>query len=170
MGLLAVAAILTFTTANASQQIADTYACLLDGASVFPPVPPSPYPAVGRIDLSLNASFELSYQMYDCFGLSGFEAHIHGPAGLLQLGPVIFTIPPIPPNVGYRTGVLGVLNQQQIRDLNCGLWYIDIVTAQYPYGVVRGQLRGIWNWQPGWPCFLATQPSTWGAVKSLYRQ
>jgi hypothetical protein len=109
--------------------------------------------------------------MYDCLSLGAdyYQVQIHGPATYGQIGPVIFTLPYSTTNGFFHSGVIGVLDSQQIRDLNCGLWYIDISTLAYPYGVVRGQIRGLWGWQPGSPCFLATQESTWGAVKARYR-
>jgi hypothetical protein len=169
VGLLFAVTSLTLATARASEQTSDSYAGVLDGASVVPPVPFPPQAASGRADFFLSASNELSYQMYDCTGLSNVEAHIHGPAPAGAIGPVIFTIPAGSSQSWYRTGVIGVLNDQQLRDLNCGLWYIDIHTAEYPFGQVRGQIRGLWGWQPASPCFLAASESTWGAVKTLYR-
>jgi len=168
--LLAVVTILPFATASASDQTGTNYACVLDESLVVPLLNPYPYGFVGRIDLTLNESNELSYEIYDCYGLSQYDAHIHGPALPGAIGPVIFTIPAASSGVtSYRTGVLGVLDNQQIRDLNCALWYVDVHTAEYPLGFVRGQLRGLWGWQPGWPCFLPAEASTWGAVKALYK-
>ncbi|HKW15467.1 MAG TPA: CHRD domain-containing protein [Candidatus Krumholzibacteria bacterium] len=169
--LLAVVTFLPFAIAHASDEIAPNgYACVLDGSLVVPHINPY-YPGwVGRIDLKLSATNELSYDMYECAELQNYEVHIHGPALNGAIGPVIFTIPPLPPDQRFRrTGVLGTLNSQQIHDLNCMLWYVDIHTAEYQYGIVRGQLRGMWTWGPGWPCYLSTQESTWGAVKAMYR-
>jgi len=51
IGLLAIAPLLTFATAHASEQTGDHYACVMDGATVFPPQPYPPQLASGRADL-----------------------------------------------------------------------------------------------------------------------
>jgi hypothetical protein len=167
---LALVVTLAITTANASELTAQNYGCVPDGDQVIPPQFPYPQMGAGRAVFTLSASKELSYSMYDCSGLTAIEAHIHGPAAPGAIGPILFTIPPGSSITWERTGVIGVLTDQQIRDLSCGLWYIDIHTTEFPLGQVRGQIRGFWGWEPGWPCLLATEATTWGKVKSLYRE
>jgi CHRD domain len=164
--LVAVVLAIGFTIPNASDEVTDNYACVLEGAQV---VPPNGWVPVGNGMFHLNAVNELAYDIIECFGLNRAEVHIHGPAGVGENGPIIFTIPVPPNNPAYWSGVLGPLTTQQLRDLNCGLWYLDIHTPEFPEGQVRGRVRGLWGWQPAWPCFLPTRQSTWGAIKALYR-
>jgi hypothetical protein len=35
------------------------------------------------------------------------------------------------------------LNDGQIGDLRAGLWYINVHTAQYPKGEIRGQVEAV---------------------------
>jgi hypothetical protein len=164
VGIAAALVTLSFVTANASDLTAEHYACVLEGAQVVPPIVPDS--RIGAAFYTLNDTNELSYSLYTCYYVGEItEVHIHGPAGLTDTGPVIFTLP-----VSYsQTGVLGVLNDQQLHDLNCGLWYLDFHTAEYPLGVVRGRIRGLWGWSPQDPCALPVQQATWGEVKRLYR-
>ena len=171
--LLAVFVVVLATcvlTANASDQTADHYVCITERVAI----PPYPYTAViGRGDFALSPTNELSFRLYDCYFYGQqVVAHIHGPAVGGATGPIIFTLPPGPTGPGYFwTGVLGTLNNDQLHDLNCALWYLDYHTPEYPDGIARGQVRGLWGdgWHPPDPCFLPTEPSTWGSVKSLYR-
>lgn len=168
IALVAVVLAVSSSVANASEETTDTYASLLEGAQV---VPPNDLHAIGFGLFNLNATNELSYEIIECALFSGVsEIHIHGPAAEGAIGPIIFSIP-LPPNyTGFFSGVLGTLDTQQLRDLNCGLWYLDIHTAAHPEGHVRGRIRGLWGWEPRpWPCLLPARQSTWGAIKSLYR-
>jgi len=155
--------------ASASELTAQQYICVLEGSQAFPV--PSQYPAVGNGFFTLDGANALSFTVFECHGvLSGATAvHIHGPALQTDLGPVIATL--TPNQYGVYTGVLGTLTAQQLRDLNCGLWYVDIHTAAdpFPWGDIRGRIRGDWGWPWAAPCNLPVEQSTWGRVKSLYR-
>ena len=163
---LAIVLLSNAVVVRASDAVADTYQCLLEGQQV---VPPTPQYAVGWVDFQLSATHELSFQVSQCYYSTDVVAHIHGPAAPGAIGPVIFTLQN---NLGLFNwkAVLGTLDDQQLRDLNCGLWYVDIHTLQYPQGEVRGWIRGNWGWSIlHYPCVLATEESTWGAVKARYR-
>lgn len=165
ISVVAALIILSAAITNASELVAEHYACALDGAQV---VPPTTQVLGGDAWFDLSATNELSMYGYECL-IEGQElvAHIHGPANPGEIGPIIFTLPPA--TFGFREAVLGVLDDQQLHDLNCGLWYMDIHTYENPLGQARGRIRGLWGWQVPNPCALPVQESTWGEVKSLYR-
>jgi hypothetical protein len=156
-----------FSAAGASELTSEHYICVLGGNQVVPPL--SQQVDVGNGFFTLSDTNELSYNVYECHGVlaNATSVHIHGPGSPTETGPILFTL--TPDQFGSYHGVLGPLDPQQLRDLNCGLWYIDVHTAQNPWGEVRGRIRGDWGWPWAAPCNLPVEPSTWGAVKSLYR-
>jgi hypothetical protein len=90
-----------------------------------------------RVDTKTNeVTWQLSYN-----GLTGpaTAAHIHGPAASGSNAGVVVPF----------TGVAGAqsaqgkatITQAQYGDLAAGLYYVNVHTAQYPGGEVRGQLR-----------------------------
>lgn len=157
----------TFTAANASDQTASNYVCVLGGSQVIPPL--SQQTDIGNGFFMLTAANELHYNIDECRGVmaNAIAVHIHGPASTAEIGPILYTL--LPDQYGFYSGTLGPLDAQQLRDLNCGLWYLDVHTAQNPWGEVRGWIRGDWGWPWAFPCGLPVEPTTWGKVKSLYR-
>ena len=157
------------TTADASEQTTDRFLCILGGNQVVPPL--SQQYDIGLGSFNTNAANQLIFTLLDTCGSGvlarAYEVHIHGPAMPNEIGPVLVTL--IPDQYGNYGGTLGPLDAQQIRDLNCGLWYVDAHTPQNPWGEVRGRIRGLWGWSPSYPCSLPVEASTWGMVKSLYR-
>lgn len=71
-------------------------------------------------------------------------AHFHGPANPGENASVLFPITPVPGNP--KNGSVGPLTRRQIRDLNKGLFYLNIHTDAFPGGEIRGQVlpvRGV---------------------------
>ena len=138
-------------------------------AQVVPPI--SSAGLIGFGSLHLSDTNELSYNFIEChlYGGDVTAIHIHGPAAPGEIGPILYTIPTPSPYYGFISGVLGVVNDQQLHDLNCGLWYVDIHTVNNPLGEVRGRIRGQWGWYVRDPCSLPTDPVSWGQVKVRYR-
>ncbi len=71
-------------------------------------------------------------------GLSGpaTAAHFHGPAAVGANAPPVVTSTVTPsPITGGAT-----LTPQQFADLQAGLWYYNVHTAQFPTGEIRGQM------------------------------
>jgi hypothetical protein len=55
---------------------------------------------------------------------------------------------------------VGPLTAAQEADLNAGLNYVNVHTSVFPGGEIRGQIiRDV----------VGVAPSTWGAVKDLFR-
>lgn len=65
-------------------------------------------------------------------------AHFHAPANPGENAPVLFPITPVPGNP--KNGSVGPLTRKQIRDLEKGLFYLNIHTDAFPGGEIRGQV------------------------------
>lgn len=115
----------------------DIYEATLSGAQE---VPPASTTATGTAEVSLNNNTNLLTWKVTYSGLTGAPtgAHIHGPAALGQNAGVAvpFTNVGAQPVMGQAT-----LTPQQVGDLAAGLWYVNIHTANFPNGEIRGQLR-----------------------------
>ena len=92
---------------------------------------------------ALDASYDTSSKMltwtvtYD--GLTGdvVAAHFHGPAAAGAKAP-----PVVPISAPYASPIKGsaTLTDQQASDLKGGMWYVNLHTAKYPDGEIRGQV------------------------------
>jgi hypothetical protein len=74
-------------------------------------------------------------------GLTGpaSAGHIHGPAPVGTNAAVIFPFNIVSGTSGHFTGTFAI-NAQQLGWLNDGLLYMNLHTAQFPAGEIRGQL------------------------------
>ncbi|GAB2578555.1 CHRD domain-containing protein [Ramlibacter solisilvae] len=90
-----------------------------------------------RVDTKTNeVSWTVSYS-----GLTGpaTMGHIHGPAAAGSNAGVVV---PFAGVAGAQSAQgKGTITQAQYGDLAAGLYYVNIHTAQYPGGELRGQLR-----------------------------
>jgi hypothetical protein len=104
-------------------------------------VPPAASPGTGAAEVQFNENTNRLTWKVTYSGLTGpaTAAHIHGPA-------------PVGQNAGVLIPFTGNLNAQpitgettitpaQYADLAAGLYYVNIHTARYPGGEIRGQLR-----------------------------
>ena len=108
----------------------------LDGAQETPPRATS---GKGTADVTLDtASRQLTWTI-SYSGLSGpaTAAHFHGPAGP---GASADAVVPITGNLSSPIKGSASLSNAQIGDLRGGLWYVNIHTAKYPPGEIRGQV------------------------------
>jgi hypothetical protein len=116
----------------------DIYEAVLSGSQE---VPPATTPGTGNAELMLNTNTNTLKWKVTYSGLTGAAtgAHIHGPA-------------PVGANAGIVVPFSGNLNAQPITGeaqitaeqagaLAAGQWYVNIHTAQFPGGEIRGQLR-----------------------------
>jgi len=147
---------LAFSLSSVAGAQVTTLCVTLDGSQEVPPVvtPGSGsgivvYDAVTRM-LSVNVSY---------MNLSGAatSAHIHGPALPTQNAGVQFplTVP------GPLLDVVGPLSAAQEGDLFSGLYYINVHTAQFGTGEIRGQIVS---------CPVPVENRTWGSLKSMYQE
>lgn len=83
-------------------------------------------------DVTLDFSWDVSWTGL----LNVSAAHFHGPAAFgINAGVQIPTNIALNPSIGNA-----VLTAQQATDLMDGLWYINIHTATFPGGEIRGQV------------------------------
>lgn len=115
----------------------DIYEATLTGAQEVPPVSTS---AAGAAEVSFNRNTNLLAWKVTYAGLTSAPTggHIHGPAAPGQNAGVLvpFTNVAAQPIVGQAT-----LTPQQAGDLAAGRWYVNIHSANFPNGEIRGQLR-----------------------------
>jgi hypothetical protein len=119
-----------------------TFRANLDGFQETPPIPGTT--AGGFALFTLNPAGTLTYDVRT-FGLSATAAHIHkGAPGVA--GGIIFPLTGGPVNF---SGTTAVLTAAQLTDLRTGQYYVNVHTAAFPAGEIRGQ--------------LALSPDTFGA-------
>ena len=116
-------------TANANLA---TFTTRLAGSNEVPPVPTS---AMGTADAVLDRQTLLLRWKVSSGPVT--MAHFHGPAAIganagVALG---FAAPVSSPYEGRAT-----LTPQQAADLLAGRWYINVHTAKFPSGEIRGQM------------------------------
>ena len=112
-----------------------TFSAKLDGASE---VPATTSTGKGDLTASLDTiSKQLSWKgSYS--GLTGdaTAAHFHGPAAA---GANAGVVVPIPSFKSPFPGAAG-LTDAQVADLTAGKWYVNIHSAKFPSGEIRGQM------------------------------
>ena len=106
----------------------------LDGGQEVPPnVSPGVGTAVAVVDMDANTlSLDLTFH-----GLSAAEsdAHIHGPAQAGVTAGVKFQLP-----LGNKKTVVWNYSQADEQDILDGLMYVNIHSASFPAGEIRGQI------------------------------
>ncbi|MFM9879870.1 MAG: CHRD domain-containing protein [Burkholderiaceae bacterium] len=102
-------------------------------------VPPNASAGTGSVDARYNTRSNLLSWTITYRGLTGplTGAHLHGPAAAGQNAGVVvpFTGSIESPIVGSTT-----LTPSQAADLMAGKWYVNLHTAAYPGGEIRGQV------------------------------
>jgi hypothetical protein len=133
VALLAMAAILA--AGGALAEVVH-FTAKLDGASE---TPPRDTKATGTADVTLDTDTKLLTWKVEYSGLTGpaTMAHFHGPAapGTAAGITVALTGKLTSPIKGSAT-----ITDGQIGDLRGGLWYVNVHTAKYPPGEIRGQV------------------------------
>jgi hypothetical protein len=133
----------------------------LNGQNEVPPND-SPYHAFGTFSLVGGV---LTYDIGTSFSTMNeifypTNAGFFGPAAAGQDGPLIFDLGDFQPVINPPPGSLGgfsysgtfSLTSQQMSDLQDGLWYVNLLTSDYPAGAVRGQV------------LLVPEPSAWALM------
>jgi hypothetical protein len=83
-------------------------------------------------------------------GTKADVAGIHGPGGAPTNAPIIFTFHGVPKNTSGSIPSQGyTITPQQLAWLTAGYLYIDITTATYPNGEIRGQILPVLVPEPG---------------------
>ena len=99
----------------------------------------------GTANFTLTDTGSFSYTV-SYSGLSGNStaAHIHGPGAPGVDAGVLFPLQG--GTFGSTSGSFNgsvTLNQSQIDQLNGGLWYVNIHSANFPVGEIRGQITAV---------------------------
>jgi hypothetical protein len=114
------------------------YQAFLSGANENPP---NATTGTGYGTVTLNATMDQFVVDLTWQGLTGNASagHIHGPAPIGTNAPVIFPFAIVPGVSGHFTGTFAI-NATQLGWLTDGLLYMNLHTASFPGGEIRGQL------------------------------
>jgi hypothetical protein len=119
-------------------------AVLNSGQEIQAPKPSSN--ALGTALLTLSTTTRLLCYSISYTELLGAEteAHFHAPASAGQNADILFFISPPPagpsPPGSPKTGCVGPLTDKQMSNLTKGLFYINVHSAVFPAGEIRGQV------------------------------
>ena len=134
--LLVPSLLAIFLVAGAAHGATKTFKATLDGASE---VPPTTSAGTGTATATLDTATRRLIWDVTYSGLTGpaMAAHIHGPANPGQNAPVV-----IPFTGSLTSPIKGskVLTAAQAGALEAGKYYVNIHTAKYKGGEIRGQL------------------------------
>ena len=94
----------------------------------------------GKVDATLDTETKMfTWNItYDGLGGEATAAHFHGPAAEGENAP-----PVVPIDGALASPIAGnaTLTDEQITQLQGGMWYFNVHTAQYPDGEIRGQVK-----------------------------
>jgi CHRD domain-containing protein len=122
-------------------------AVLNSGQEIQDPKPPSS--ALGTALLTLATRTRLLCYSISYTGLLATElaAHFHAPASAGRNADILFFISPPPdgpsPLGSPKTGCVGPPTGKQMSTLKKGLFYINVHSAMFPAGEIRGQVLHI---------------------------
>jgi len=107
--------------------------------------PPNESKGVGLLTATYDTSSKVLSWQGTHSGLTGdaTSAHFHGPAEAGRYAGVAIWIStkgtPLPPSFDGQA----TLTDAQAADMTAGRWYVNIHTARYPGGEIRGQLEPV---------------------------
>ena len=134
-GAMATLAACSTVEETITEQLAETYTAYLTGANVPGGGDPDGY---ARVEVSISDNFDrICYEVDEVRGVMPTGAHIHmGAAG--TNGPVVL---PLKSEDGSWTACTEGTEWTQNRiEGNPSMFYVQIHTAEYPNGAIRGQL------------------------------
>jgi hypothetical protein len=101
-------------------------------------VPPTGSAGTGFGNVTLNEARTLAWvSVWSGLAAATTPAHVHGPAGPGENGPILFTLTC---TSWTCTAFSLAITASQVDQLIAGQWYIDIHTAACPDGEIRGRL------------------------------
>lgn len=135
LSLISAALVATFMLASPALAAMVNYKADLKGASV---VPPSDSKGTGSLAVTYDtASKKLTWKgAYTGLTGAATAAHFHGPA---DAGKNAGVAVPIGPATSPLAG-MATLTDAQAADLAAGKWYVNVHTAKFPNGEIRGQV------------------------------
>jgi CHRD domain len=100
-------------------------------------VPPTDSPATGSADVSVDTDAKKLSWTVNFSGLTGdpTAAHFHGPAAAGENAD-----PVVDMSAAIKSGSADITDQQ-LADLQAGKWYINVHSAKFPDGEIRGQVE-----------------------------
>lgn len=133
--LAAAAALLLLSTGSAFAEVLNLSG-ELSGASE---VPPNDSAGTGAVEATFDTESKEFTWTVTYEGLTGdaTAAHFHGPA---PEGENADPVVPIEGDLASPIEGSATLDDQQAADLQAGLWYFNVHTAEYPDGELRGQV------------------------------
>lgn len=102
-------------------------------------VPPNDSAGTGKLEATYDTETMMFTWTVTYEGLTGeaTAAHFHGPAAAdATAGPVV----PIEGALASPIEGSATLTEEQATQLQDGMWYFNVHTAQYPDGEIRGQV------------------------------
>jgi CHRD domain len=140
LGLIAIGLTIATVFVACPAPAAVTFKTTLSGASEVPAVTSA---GTGSVTVTLNEAAKQITVDGTYSGLSSVVsspyAHIHGPALAGANAGVVFTLTYDAATSGKLGGTF-TLTDAQIADLNAGKYYVNVHTANFGSGEVRGQL------------------------------
>jgi hypothetical protein len=157
---LVVIIAVAFATPVATPAATMVFHIAISGAQETPPNA-STATGLGTITVdtsTLKVSYDISFSP-----LVGAEtaAHFHGPAARGLPAGILYPLP-----VGSPIAGSVFISPTELADLLNGLWYVNIHSTVFPGGEIRGQIDCIFGNDCG---AVPVDPTTWGAIKALYR-
>lgn len=132
---------------------------IIDGTQEVPPsgAPGTGFATITYEDVTGVLSWDIQWS-----NLTGPATgmHFHGPATEGQNAAVQVNVGAISGLTSPSVGAV-IIQPNQAADLLANLWYLNIHTAQFPGGEIRGQVVLMVS--------TPTKPSSWARVKALYR-
>jgi CHRD domain len=103
-------------------------------------VPPNPSKATANVSLTYDTGEKKLTWKGSYSGLTGpvTVAHFHGPAGMGKNAAIALAM--ASGNLPASFEGSANLTDEQAADLAAGRWYLDLHTAAYPAGEIRGQV------------------------------
>lgn len=116
----------------------NNFGATLSGANEVPPVTTS---ATGSATITLNRSTkQLTVNgTFSGMTIGGPGAHIHGPAAKNANGPIVANL--TFDNTARTFSANVTLTDEQISHLEMGMLYINLHSATFPSGEIRGQIE-----------------------------
>lgn len=111
-----------------------TFKATINGASE---TPANASTATGTATLTFNTSTKIFTIVVNFTGITATAAHIHKAAVGVPGGVIFGFTAPITSPINYTSAAL---DATQESDLDAGLYYVNIHSAEFPAGEIRGQL------------------------------